>query len=172
MGANLIIDFDEDQKESLTAFLDGLRDRLNGPTARQQITPILLKHLEPLVEKEREILEPHNKSGALSASLTARAGSGDNSNTVSVFSAPTATNTILANTWGLRGRMQQKGWAANLRPTKTRKRVFYGAIVHQGHGNAEAIPFADEAAEALGDQAAESAAEDVLKLLMPEGDNG
>src|ERR1019366_685488 len=108
MSPNLEIRFDDGDQEKLTAFLEGVADRLNGPTARQQIVSILIKHLQPIVAREREILDPHNKSGALSASLTARAGSGDNPGTASAFSAPTATNAMLLDTWGLQGRKQQK----------------------------------------------------------------
>jgi hypothetical protein len=171
MSPTLYIQMDEEEHEKFTAFLEGLKDRLVGPSARDRLLPVLLKHLEPLVESERAYLEPHNKSGALSASLTARSGTGDNPGTVSVFSAPTATNTLLEETWGLRGRLQQRKWAANLKPTRTRKRVFYGPIVHQGHGNAAPVPFAAQAVEALGDQAAESAAEDIMEAVIGE-DNG
>lgn len=168
MSPTLIVEYNEDEHRKVTAFLEGLRNRLDGPTGHDQIQDILLKHLEPLVERERAILEPHNKSGALSGSLIARKGTGDLPGTVSVFSAPTATNTMLMDTWGLRGRMQQKNKLASMGKFKGRKRVFYGTIVHQGHGNAAPVPFASQAVEALGEQATEAAAADILKLITGE----
>jgi hypothetical protein len=139
---------------------------------RDELLPIMLDHLQPLVSSEKSYLSSHSKSGALEAGLAARAGAGDREGTISVFSNPSATAKQLEKTWGTRGRFQQRNWAAGLRGAG-RRRIFYGPIVHQGHRvvrrNAQGdlydtgavttpVPFAQQAVDALGDQQAEACA--------------
>jgi hypothetical protein len=106
----------------------------------------------------------------------ARSGGGDKAGTISVFSAPTATSKELQATWGLRGRKQQRDWAAGITGKRGKSRVFYGIYVHQGHeiishGRAtgkftKPVPFAAQAVESLGDSESEAAASEVLKHIM------
>lgn len=167
--------------QRLTAFLDGMSKR----AIRQALVPILIEGLEPLVDREKEYLAPHSKSGALAAGLVARAGSGDRAGSISVFSAPLATRAQLESTWrGPGARRQQRGWAIKERG---RTRVFYGPIVHQGHRivkrNAagelfdtgkvtQPVPFAQQAVDSMGDEQAEATAVKVLEQIMGPQTNG
>ena len=166
---------DEGDLQRYTDFIHGMEKR----AARDELLPILKPNLGTVVEEEHSILEPHNKSGALSLSLKARSGTGDREGTMSVFAAPTATVKQLQSTWG-RGRAQQRRWAANM-SGKGRRRVFYGPMVHQGHrivkrnaqgvlyeakGHADPVPFAADAMAAKGEEAAEKAATEILDHIM------
>lgn len=177
MPATLTILMDEQDMQRFTAFCDAMGRR----TSRAELLPILKEGLEPLVSSEKSTLASHNKSGALSTSLTARSGSGDRPGTISVFSAPTATVKQLQATWGS-GRKQQRGWAAGL-SGKGRRQVFYGPIVHQGHRivkrgkdgqlhdtgkRTTPVPFAHQAAESLGESQAEAIAEAILTHIVGE----
>lgn len=178
MPATISILMDEGDVEKFTNFYADVEHRLRN---RQVIVSILIKHLEPLVAAERSILASHNKSGALSLSLRARAGSGDRDGTISAFSSPTATTKELQSTWGDRGRKQQKGWLPRLIGSKGRHRVFYGNIVASGHpivkrnkagqlfdtGKTVApIPFAQQAIDSKGDEEAEAAANEILEYIF------
>src|SRR5574340_1224371 len=79
---------------AFSQFLDDMKHRIDGPSARQQISPILLEALQPMVASEKSFLADHTRSGALSRSLKARTGSGDRPGKISAFSAPTATNAL------------------------------------------------------------------------------
>ena len=169
MAASLVVEFDDVGREQVLNYYEELRQR----ATRTEIAPLLVGALEPLVASERAYLGGHSRSGALVASLTARSGGGDRPGTVTAFSVPTATAATLRATWG-RGRKQQQRWVAALNG-RGRRRVFYGDIVHQGHrivrrgkvvGQVAAIPFAQQAVEALGDQQAEAAAEAILKHVV------
>lgn len=177
MSMTIPILVDQQDVEQFTSFLEGMERR----TARQQLVPIMKQYLEPLVEKEKEYLGDHTVSGALSESLAARSGAGDRANTISVFSAPTATTKQLQATWGAQGRAQQKGWASRLKPKRGRRRVFYGPIVHQGHrivkrnaagelydtGDKTApVPFASQATDALAEQKSEALSEALLRHIL------
>ena len=162
---------DQEDMDRLAVYMESIGERLK---ARQEILPILTKYFEPLAAQERSYLEtdtnkagdPHVISGALDASLTARSGSGDRAGTVSVFSAPTATTKTLMETWrGANGRKQQRGWQLKEKMS-ARQRVFYGPIVHQGHGAAKAYPFAQQAVDALGETNAEAAAQELLNHIV------
>jgi hypothetical protein len=173
MTFSLLID--QNDIDAFSAYLD----KMGRKASREEILPILKRHMQVLVARERAILSPHSKSGALVQSLTARAGSGDREGTISVFSSPTATPSQLRATWGKKGRKQQQGWYAGL-AGKGRRRVFYGNIVHQGHRvvkrnakgqlydtgkRAEAIPFAAQASAELGEQQAQACAEAIMKHI-------
>jgi len=177
MPATISIIVEQGDLEAFTKFYSDVAHRMEN---RQAIVSILLKHLEPLVEFERSILSSHTISGALALSLRARAGSGDRPGTVSVFSSPTATTTELQSTWGsIRGRRQQRGWAAGL-SGRGRRKVFYGNIVALGHrivkrnkagdlvavGVVDPIPFAQQAVDAFGDAESEAAAQEVLDYIF------
>ena len=158
--------------EKFTIWMDGMAKR----AARAEILPILLTHLQPLVASEKGFLSGHEISGALSGSLMARAGRGDREGTISVFSKATATTKKLQSTWGRRGRKQQQGWAGNIQGKKGRLRVFYDIFVHQGHevishGKATGkrttpIPFAQQAADSLGDSEVEAAETEILNHII------
>jgi hypothetical protein len=158
-------------------FADWLRD-MGRRTSRQELLPILKGFMDPAVEEERGLV--NDNSGALSASLKARAGSGDRPGVVSVFSAPTATRRQLIKKWGA-GRRQQRGWAAQIEPGRGRRAVFYAPFVELGHrmvkrmasgelkviGTVVPHPFAAPAMTALeaqGDEAADA----ILKHIMGE----
>lgn len=158
------------------AFCEGIGRR----ASREELLPILQKHLEPLVEHEKGTLSGHSESGALAGSLRARSGTGDRPGTMSVFAAATATPSMLRKTWGLHGRKQQRGWAASLAP-RGRRKVFYADFVEKGHriihinkfgerseSETPATPvlFAQQAAEALGDTEADAAATEVLEHIL------
>jgi hypothetical protein len=178
MPLEMSIIVDENDVRLFTSFLEGMERR----TARQLILPILQRNLEPLVASERSYLSSHIKSGALSQSLSSRiAGGGrDRPNVMTAFSAPTATSQQLESTWrGLSARKQQRGWAL---PKKGRRaRVFYGPIVHQGHRvvkrnqsgelydtgkRVAALPFAQQAMDAMGDSNGELAATEIMNLIV------
>ena len=123
----------------LTVTIDGGQEvsdfiqAMGRRAARAEILPIMLSAMGPVVAVEKGILGPHSKSGALEMSLKARAGSGDRPDTISVFSAPTATRKALKKAWG-RGRKQQQKWAAEVDTSKSgRQSVFYGKYVELGH---------------------------------------
>jgi hypothetical protein len=162
--------------EKFTIWMVGMGKR----AARAEILPILLTHLQPLVASEKGFLSGHEISGALSGSLMARSGRGDREGTISVFSAPMATTKLLQSTWGSgRGRKQQQRWAAGIKGKKGRSRVFYGIFVHQGHDvishgkaatsgktHTDPIPFAQQAADSLGDSEVEAAATEILQHII------
>ena len=179
MSQMITIEFDETDMARVVVYFDAVAHRLEGESAKQELTPILLEALQPLIESEKGFLSGHNKSGALAGSLIGRAGRGDYPGTVSVYSAPTAKASTLKVAWA-GGRKQQRGWAAKLKPKGLRS-VFYGAIVHQGHrivkrnaagelyatgGVVDPIPFARQAVESKGDQQMEAAAEAVLDKIV------
>ncbi len=156
-------------------------DIVSRRIAREELLPILKDYLRPMVESEKSFLASHSKSGALEGSLSARSGSGDRGDTISAFSAPSATNALIQSTWGLRGRAQQKGWAQRTLKFKGRRKVFYGPIVHQGHRvvkrnaagelydtgkKTQPVPFAQQAVDSMGETQAESAADAVLTKIM------
>jgi hypothetical protein len=157
-----------------TAFCDGIGRK----ASREELLPILERHLAPLVQSEKSFLSGHSQSGALAASLSVRSGSGDRPGTISVFAAATATPSQLRRTWGRKGRPQQQGWAGNM-GARGRRMVFYADFVEKGHrivkvnksgehyeaGKAAPVPFAHQAAESLGDTEAEAAAVEVLEYL-------
>jgi hypothetical protein len=118
-----------DGAEEVSNFIQAMGRR----AARAEILPIMLSAMAPVVADEKGTLGPHSKSGALEMSLKARTGSGDRPDTISVFSAPTATRKALKASWG-RGRKQQKMWAENIDMGKRgRQSVFYGKFVELGH---------------------------------------
>jgi hypothetical protein len=175
--ATILIEIDDDlAKEAILNWYEGMAER----AAHAEIAPLLVEALQPLVASERAYLGSHNKSGALSGSLAARSGSGDRPGTVTAFSSPTATVKDLKAAWGS-GRAQQRRWAKGL-SGKGRRKIFYGNIVHQGHkvmrrgadgalhvvGKADPVPFAQQAVDALGEQAAEAAAEAITKHVIGE----
>jgi hypothetical protein len=158
-----------DGGDEVRNFIDGMGRR----AARAEILPIMLSAMGPVVAVEKGILGPHSKSGALEMSLKARAGSGDRPDTISVFSAPTATRKALKAAWG-RGRRQQKMWASGIEPGPGRKSVFYGKFVEAGHdlvrggkivGHAAPVHFAAGAAGSLEEQA-EVAAEKIAAQIV------
>lgn len=177
MGFNLSLIIDPGDVRAFTAFLESM-DR---KAARAQIVPILKEAIAPLVASEKQYLSSHTKSGALSASLSARSGGGDRAGTVSVFAAATAKPQTLARTWGgKRGSKQQQGWAASL-GKRGRRAVFYADFVEKGHrivrtrkdgrryeaGQVPAYPFAGQAVASLGDAQCEAAAKAVLDHILP-----
>lgn len=170
---------DPEDVRAFTDFLDSMERKLG----RAEILPILLKHLEPLAASERNFLNDHTISGALKTSLSARSGAGDYPGTVSAFSAPTATTKQLQAHWS-KGRKQQRRWAANLAGMSGRRAVFYGPIVHQGHrivkrnkagelvdtGKRVApIPFAEQAADSMGEAESDAAANEILDYIFGSG---
>lgn len=176
MTLSLPIIMNEQDVAHFTAFVDGMGRR----TSRDQLLPILKKHFEPVVAKEKSYLAKHTRSGALITSLSARSGAGDRPGVMSVFSAPTATTKQLQRTWG-KGRSQQRVWAAKLKKSRGRRRIFYGPIVHQGHRivvrnskgqlidtgkKTKPIPFALQAMATIGEDNAERAAEEMLDHIL------
>jgi len=170
------IAMDERDLAAFTEYCDTMGKKL----ARKELLPILLEHLEPMAASERDFLEDHTISGALALSLRARSGSGDRPGTISAFSAPTATVKQLQSRWGA-GRKQQRKWAAGLAGASGRRAVFYGPIVHQGHrivkrnkagelvdtGKQVApVPFAQQAVDAMGDEQAEAAGQQILDYIF------
>jgi len=122
--------------QAFTNYLEAMGKRVSG----QGIRPILLKHLQPLVALEKGNI--HSESGALSASLAARAGGGDRPNVISVFSSSKMTRAKLIKKWS-GGRKQQRGWAAKMEKKGRAKRVFYDEMVELGHR----IVYRDKAGE-------------------------
>ena len=178
MPLTLTVLMDPADVEKLTSYLEDMGRR----ASRAELLPILKKAFDPLAQSERAFLSGHTVSGALASSLTARAGSGDFPDTMSVFAAPTATVKQLQGFWG-KGRRQQQGWASRL-SGKGRRRIFYGPIVHQGHrivfrgadgqlhdtGRRTApVPFASQAMEGLGEAQAEVAADLILDHIVNGG---
>ena len=176
MALALTILPDPHDLERLRDFIDVMSRRV----ARAELLPIMKSHLEPVAASERAFLSGggHNKSGALSVGLKARAGGGDRPGTISVFIAPTATKKQLITKWG-QGRPQQQRWARKLSqsPSKGKRAVFYGPIVHQGHRivkrradgtlydtgkRTKPVPFAAAAAEAMGQRQADKMADALL----------
>jgi hypothetical protein len=157
-----------------TAFCDGIGRK----ASREELLPILEKHLQPLVDREKAILSNHTQSGALAASLSARSGAGDRPGTMSVFSAATATKATLQKTWG-HGNAAKRAWASET-AKRGRRKVFYADWVEKGHriikvnkagkrseaGHADPVFFAQQAAEALGDQEAEAAANEIMEHIL------
>lgn len=147
--------------------------------ARDEIIPILKRHLDPMVAEEKKYLAKHTKSGALISSLVSRSGSGDRPGTMSVFAAATATPKQLASTWG-KSTKQKKGFTSNIRKKKGRRKVFYADFLEKGHrlvrknssgvarvvGKVPAYPFAQQAVDSIGDQQAEAAANEVLDHIL------
>ncbi len=164
MNLNIAFSMNEADVENVNHYIDVMGKRaMDGGGA---IKAILLKHLEPMVAAEKVYLAPHSKSGALEASLQARAGTGDRPGTISVFAAPSATTATLRQTWG-QGRAQQRRWFNKIPKDKRgRTAVFYGPIVHQGHGNAAPVPFAADTVDSMGDAAMDDAAEEVLNYIV------
>lgn len=156
---------DEKEIQAFQTYADGLERR----ALRDELLPIMIAHLKPITDSEKSYLESggHVISGALVTSLSARSGRGDWKGKISVFSAPTASTKILRETWGKSSRSQHRRWAAEL-DTNKRRRVFYGPIVHQGHGNAKPIPFAQQALDSLGEQKAEELGEALMKHILGE----
>ena len=164
--------------EAFSTYLHNVGKKL----ARAELVPLMIAALEPVVEMEKGILADHSISGALAGSLQARSGSGDRPDTISVFSAPTATRKNLIAAWS-RGRKQHRGWAMHLASLGKggRKAVFYGPFVEAGHrivnrdadgnlaapgGRTAAVHFAAGAMEAIGDKQAEAAADAVLTAIF------
>ena len=165
MSLTLTLLMDPADVEKFTAYLEGMKTRAErGPVMAK-----LLEAFAPVAAAEQAFLRGggHVISGALVSSLTARAGgvSRDNPGTISVFSAPTATTRMLMKTWRVSRRKQQREWTLKEK-LSARQRVFYGPIVHQGHGNASPIPFASSAMDELGEQQAEVASESILELIV------
>ena len=161
--------------QAFTRYLDGMGKRVSG----QEIRPILLKHLQPLVALEKANI--HSESGALSASLAARSGGGDRPNVISVFSSSRMTRAKLIKKWS-GGRKQQRGWAAKMEKKGRAKRVFYDEMVELGHrivyrdkaGNlvqsskrprTAPVYFARRAAEQGGEQALDAAETEVMNFI-------
>ncbi len=180
MNMTLTLLITDDEIAKFTSFMEGMAKR----TRREKILPILQRHLEPVVQRERDIMSPRSKSGALVASLSARVAGGkaDRPNTMTAFSAPTATSKQLEATWrGATARRQQTKWAL---PKKRRRgRVFYAPIVHQGHRivkrnaagelydtgkTTRAVPFAEEAMDALGESEGSAATEEIMDQVLGE----
>jgi len=172
----LQIIWDPDDIAAFSRYLDGMVKRM----ADKEIRPILLKHLQPLVALEKGNIS--SKSGALSASLAARSGSGDWPNVISVFSSSKMTRAKLIKKWS-GGRKQQRGWAAKMEKKGRAKRVFYDEMVELGHrivyrdkaGNlvqsskrprTAPVYFAKRAAEQGGEQAMEAAETEVMNFIV------
>jgi hypothetical protein len=162
--------------QAFTNYLEAMGKRVSG----QGIRPILLKHLQPLVALEKGNI--HSESGALSASLAARAGGGDRPNVISVFSSSKMTRAKLIKKWS-GGRRQQKKWAFKLAPKGGAKRVFYDEMVELGHrivyrdkaGNlvqsrkrprTAPVYFARRAAEQGAEQALDAAETEVMNFIV------
>jgi hypothetical protein len=153
VGATVTID----GADEVAAFFTSMSKRM----ARAELLPIMLEAMGPVVAAEKGFLGPHSKSGALEASLKARAGGGDRPGTISVFSTPTATRAMLRKRWG-RGRAQQRMWAAGSSLIGGgRKSVFYARFLEGGHdivrgdkivGHVKAYPFAAPAMPTLEEQ--------------------
>jgi hypothetical protein len=171
----------------LTVTIDGGADLANFMEAlgrrvsRAELLPILKSHMGPVVEAERATLSSHSKSGALSASLKQRSGSGDRPDVISVFSAPTATRKQLKAKWA-KGRAQQRRWAKGIEPGRGRRAVFYAPMLELGHrivkrnaegqlydtgGRAAPVPFASTATGVLELQG-ELAAKAILNHIVGE----
>jgi hypothetical protein len=177
MSMAFSISMDESDVRAFTAFVDGMGRR----ASREALLPILQKHLEPVVEAEKEILSSHIVSGALSQSLSARIDGGrpDRAGSMTAFSIPSAKKDLLSTTWGVSPRSQHRKWFSRL-STKRRTRIFYGAIVHQGHRivvrrgdklidtgkKTTAVPFAELAAESKGEQQIQSASIEILERIL------
>jgi len=173
----LQIIWDPDDIAAFSRYLDGMGKRM----ADKEIRPILLKHLQPLVALEKANI--HSESGALSASLAARTGSGDRPNVISVFSSSKMTRAKLIKKWE-GGRKQQRGWAEKEKKKKGRaKRVFYDEMVELGHRivyrNKEGqlvqsskrprtapVYFARRAAEQGAEQALDAAETEVMNFIV------
>jgi hypothetical protein len=165
MSLTLEITFDSQDLARLQGFFEDMGRR----AARSELLPILKEAFEPVVARERSILSGHVKSGALLASVKARTASPvrDVPGTLSVFSNVNATRRAAVKHWS-RGRAQQRGWAAveAAKGTRGRVKIFYGPIVHQGHGKAKPIPFARQAMEDVGEQSAETASKAILDHIV------
>jgi hypothetical protein len=163
----------------LTCTIDGGQEvsdfiqAMGRRASRAELLPIMLEAMGPVVAAEKGILGPHSKSGALELSLRERAGAGDRPGVISVFSAPTATRKALKAAWG-RGRRQQQGWAAAIKPGRGRQSVFYGKFVELGHdivrgdkivGHAKAVGFAAGSVPTLEEQS-EVAAEKIAAQIV------
>ena len=177
-GLTFSVTMDPDELGQLTSYFDGMIDRAKD---RGAISSILQTAISPLSASEQDTLSSHKKSGALSASLVARTGGGDRAGTVSAFIAPTASHATLQATWGKHGRKQQQKWAAGLSRKGGRARVFYATMVHQGHivithghvattgkAHTDPIPFARMAADALGEDQSDAAANAILAYIVGE----
>ena len=178
MNLTLSVSFDDGSSDGLGSFMDGIVRR----ASRAMVLPILQRNLEPVVQAEKSNLSGHNKSGALATSLASRVGGkADRPGTMSAFSSPAATPSVLRSTWG-RGRSQQQTWFSRVKPRGGRRRIFYADFVHQGHdivrrdasgeshvvGHADPIPFALDALLSLGDQQIERAASEILDMILGE----
>jgi hypothetical protein len=161
------------------ARFDAFCEGIGRKASREELLPILKSHLQPLVDREKSILENHTESGALAQSLSTRSGAGDRPGTISVFSAATATKATLQKTWG-RGRKSKQAWAQET-ASRGRRKVFYADWVEKGHRiihinkfgerseaekPATPVLFAQQAADALGDQEAEAAATEILDHIL------
>lgn len=155
--------------KALTDYLEGMTRKMQ----REEMIPILKRNFAPIVQAEKANLAPHSKSGALEMSIKERAGQRDYPGKFSVFSSTTATVKQIIRKWS-RGRRQQQGWAAGMkaRGAKGRKSIFYGRFVEYGHkvrgghGKTQAVHFAGQAMDALGDAQADAAAEEILEHIL------
>ena len=166
-------------------YLEGMSKRMQ----REDIGPILLECLEPIVAREKAILDPHSKSGALEMSITARMGAGDKPGTVSAFSAASTSSSQIATAWGT-GRAQQRRWSVSMGKRRGRRRsvIFYADWAEGGHrivtknsagqkrtkpnpqggeSWSQPIHFARDAMDELGDIQAEKAAKMILDHISP-----
>ena len=169
---------DPEDMKKISDFIEGIGRR----ASRQELLPIMKAHFAPVVASEKAILSGHSKSGALSGSLAARAGSGDRPGKISVFSAPTATRRQLTAAWS-KGRFQQRRWATTIKAGRGRKSVFYASFVELGHRvvkrnaagelfdtgkRAKPVPFASTAMADVGDSQAEALAAAILSHIAGE----
>ena len=170
--------FDEGDLARVRQEFAGMKTR----AARQEIIPILLEAFQPVVGEEKSILaEGHNETGALSASLKARSGSGDRPGTFSVFSAPLLAKKQLIARW-LTGRAQLRAQAARVAGGTWGRRINYAPYAEAGHRwvrrnakgqlyqvnrpPAKPIHFAAGAVDAKGDEQAEKAADAIMDHVL------
>lgn len=150
MSLTISILVDPHDIQQFTSFVDAMARRASD---RAPMVEILKAGLEPVVAAEQANLAGHDKTGALSASLVARSGSGDRPGTISAFVRPTARS-------------------------KRGKHQMYGPMVHQGHiiirrrpakeGDkifTDPIPFARDAMESVGETNADAVAESLMKYI-------
>lgn len=174
---NIQVTYDENEISTISQYYDAVGRK----AARSEISPILIEAIKPIVDKAKDILSPHNKSMALTTSLSARTGSGDRPGTISAFAAPTATTNQLRRTWGSKTRStnQKRQFYRDIKASgkKGRTKIFYADYVHQGHklvkkgrvvGNVDPIPFSAQAVEQVGDQQADIAANRILDKILED----
>ncbi len=169
--------------------MDALADWVSGMgrrAGRAAILPIMKAAWLPVVAAEQGNI--HSISGALAGSIKPRSGAGDYPGRVSVYAPATATTGQVVKAWRSRkARKQQHGFAARASLSGSRYyRVFYAGWVERGHrlvkrvngalmlvgkGEVDPHPFAAPAVASVGEQAAQTAEDAVLKHII-EGDNG